>query len=83
MTISVRLRHGYAVIVAGILFQRIFDFDGIGIQCFLEAVNQHIGAVVIHGHAVYNFVSGRVSVISADADCGKKSVVLLGRGNAV
>jgi branched-chain amino acid transport system ATP-binding protein len=54
-----------------------------GIQRRLETVNQHIRAVVIHSHAVYNFVSRSVTVIGADTDCGKKSVILLGRGNTV
>lgn len=47
VTISVRLRHGYAVIVSGILFQRVLDRGSVSIQRRLETVNQHIRAVVI------------------------------------
>ena len=83
MAVGIRLRHGYAVVVVGIAFQRIFDCGGVGVQRRLETVDQHVGAIVIHGHAVYNFIGGRVAIFGADADCREKGVVLFGGGNTV
>ena len=83
MAVGVRLRHGDAVVVAGVAFQRVLYRGGVGVQRGLEAVDQHVGAVVVHGEAVHNFIRRRVAVIGADADSGEKGVILFGGGDAI
>ena len=67
----------------GIAFQRVLDGNRIGIKRGFEAVDQHVGAVVVHGHAVNHFIRRGITIFGADADCGDKGVVLFGGGNAI
>ena len=83
VAVGVRLGHGDAVVIVGIAFQSVLDGNRIGVKRGFESVDQHVGTVVVHGHAVYHFVGWGITIFGADADCGDKGVVLLGGGDAV
>ena len=75
--------HSRTAAVDHIVFQRVLYHRGVGGQRVLEAVDQYVGAEIVHGFAVDLLIRRSVAVIRADADCAQKGVVLRVGDNAV
>ena len=83
VAVGVGLSHARAAVGGDIVFQRVLHGGGVGVQRGFKTVDQHVGLVVVHGHAVHLRVGRRIAVRGADADGCQKSVVLGVRRDAV
>ena len=83
MSVGVRFGHGAAARKLDKPFSGVARRRAVGVQRVLEAVDQHVGGVIINGLAALGLVRRGEAVIGGDAEDIQKSGVQLAVFNAV